>query len=316
MHINDINKNEQKEMKNKVKEREKRIKQMNERHTQDFDLDTETVINMTNRNNIKQQNRKMQVNQKQKRKIQKKKKRIKRIIKWTSILLLVIGSIIFAMVSPIFNIKEIDVSNNNIIPKDTIISLSGLKTEQNIFRFLKSNVEKSIKENPYIESVKIHRNIPNKVAIEVEERTRSYSLQFLNSYAYINNQGYILEISENNPNMTIIKGFTTKEENIVPGNRLEKEDLEKLETIIKLTTLSKENGLDGKITSIDISDKNEYIVYIEEEKKTIYLGNNNNLNTKMLYVKKIIEEESGKEGTIYVNGDFSNKFKAYFREKV
>ena len=26
--------------------------------------------------------------------------------------------------------------------------------------------------------------------------------------------------------------------------------------------------------------------------------------------------EAGKEGTIYVNGDFSNKFRAYFREKV
>ena len=36
----------------------------------------------------------------------------------------------------------------------------------------------------------------------------------------------------------------------------------------------------------------------------------------LLYVKKIMETEAGEEGTIFVNGDFSNKFKAYFRKKV
>ena len=36
----------------------------------------------------------------------------------------------------------------------------------------------------------------------------------------------------------------------------------------------------------------------------------------MLYTKKIVEEEAENEGTIFVNGDFTNKFKAYFRETV
>ena len=40
------------------------------------------------------------------------------------------------------------------------------------------------------------------------------------------------------------------------------------------------------------------------------------INPDKEYTKKIIEKESGNEGTIYVNGDFTNKFKAYFRQKV
>ena len=82
-------------------------------------------------------------------------------------------------------------------------------------------------------------------------------------------------------------------------------------------SIAKENEIDNKITGIDISNKNEYILYLAEEKKTAYIGNDSNLTTKILYIKEIMEKyEAGKEGTIFVNGDFTNKFKAYFREKV
>ena len=55
---------------------------------------------------------------------------------------------------------------------------------------------------------------------------------------------------------------------------------------------------------------------MEEEKKTIYLGDESNLSNKMLYVPTILEENQGKEGTIYLNGDINNDFKPRFREKV
>lgn len=304
------------ENRNRVKEREKRIKQMNRKENDDFDFETETVINMTNKNNRKVESRNRIKNEKVQKRKQKKKKRIKMILRLTMLILLIIGSMAFAMISPIFNIKDIEVLNTNILSKETIISLSGLTINQNLFRFLKLDVEKSIKENPYVEDVKINRKLPNKIQIEVKERQRNFNLQFLNGYAYINNQGYILEISEDKQNMTILKGMETKEEDIVPGNRLCNNDLEKLESVIKIMTVAKENELDNKITSIDISNKSEYIIYLEEEQKTVYLGNDNNLNTKILYVKKIIEDEAGKEGKIFVNGDFSNKFRSYFRENV
>ncbi len=36
----------------------------------------------------------------------------------------------------------------------------------------------------------------------------------------------------------------------------------------------------------------------------------------MLYVQAIIEQEKGKEGEIFLNGDLNNGFRPYFREKV
>lgn len=309
-------KHEEKNIKQKQRQREKRIKEMKKNEETEFDFDTETVINMTNKNNknfMKKNNAAISKNQ---RKIAKKKKRVKRIIKWTSLALIIIAGAIFAFASPLFNITQIEVINTNLLSKDKVISLSGIKKDQNIFRFLKSDVIKKIKEDPYVQDVKINRQLPNKVQINIEERQRNFSLEFLNGYAYINNQGYILEISQDKLNLPVIKGASTEENNITPGKRLEQKDLEKLEVAIKIMTIAKENELDEKVTSIDISNKNEYILYLESEKKTVYLGNQENLTTKMLYTKKIIEKESGNEGTIYVNGDFTNKFKAYFRQKV
>lgn len=308
----------QKEQKRKTKEREKRIKKQNSQKKVEnqFDYDNEMVIKMTNKNNQKQEEKTKQKMSKKQRQILKKKKRIKLMLKFTALLIIIIAGIIFALVSPIFNIKEINVSNNNQINTETIISLSQLNLGQNIFKFNKNKVNKNIKTNAYIESVEIKRKLPNKVQIQIEERKQEYNVEFLNGYAYINNQGYILQISEEKQALPTIQGISTPDEQIVEGNRLNSEDLEKLEVIIQIMNICKNYELDSKITNIDISTKDEYTLYLEEEKKTIYLGDKSNLSNKMLYLQVIIEENRGKEGAIFVNGDLNNNFKPRFKEKV
>lgn len=279
-----------------------------------FDLDTETVIGMTNRNNQRIRNQKQnRMTRKQEKKARKIKK-IKRFLKAILLLIIIIAAICFALISPIFNINEINVTGNEKLNSDTIVSLSELQKGQNLFKFNKSKVKENIKTNPYVENVTIKRKIPNKVEIVIEERKQSFNVEFLNGYAYINNQGYILEMSENKVDMPVIKGISTGEEQIKEGNRLNDEDLSKLEVVIQIMSICKEYKLDTKISSIDISNVNNYILTMDGEKKTIELGNSNNLNTKILYIPSILESNQGKEGTIYLNGDFNNGFSPRFRE--
>ena len=302
--------------KKKIKEREKRIKQRKTEQKSQFDFDTETVIGITNKNNKNKQPNVQKRMTKKQAKIERKKKKLKKIIKLITLFLLIIGGFVFALVSPIFNIKEIQVSNNNQIATETIISLSQLQLGQNLFRFNKNKIEKEIKTNPYIESVTIKRKIPSKIEISVKERNRNYNVEFLNGYAYINNQGYILEISDQKLDLPTIQGISTDAEQIVEGNRLNTEDLEKIETVIQIMNICKNYELDQKVSAIDITNKNNYIIYMNEEKKIINLGDESNLSTKMLYVPTILKENEGKEGTIYVNGDINNNFKPRFKEKV
>lgn len=307
---------EEKENRKKTKEREKRIKQRKIEQKSQFDFDTETVIGMTNKNNQKKMQEKRNRMTKKQAQILKKKKKIKKIIKLMTLFLLIIGGVVFVLVSPIFNIDEINVTNNEQISTETIVSLSQLQIGQNLFKFNKNKVEKELKTNPYIESADIRRKIPNKVEIIIEERKKNYNVEFLNGYAYINNQGYILEISEQKLDLPVIQGISTEADQVTEGNRLNEQDLSKLETVIQIMNICKDYELDAKVSAIDITNKSDYILYMEDENKTIHLGDESNLSNKMLYVPAILEENKGKEGTIYVNGDINNNFKPRFWEKV
>lgn len=248
-----------------------------------------------------------------------RRKKIRAIKKMSVIALmaiLLIGGIVYFFLSPVFNVKAIEVINNNYITSEQIISSSGIKVQENMFKFSKKDSQNNILSNPYIEKVNISRNLfTNKVQIDVQERTATLMLEYGNSYVYINNQGYILEISTTKLNTPILKGYVTPLSQVKPGNRLNKEDLERLETVLNIMETASSNGIDNLISQIDIKDKDDYIMFLEEEDKTVYLGSCSNLSTQMLYVKKMIETEKGVEGEFFVNMDL-NKGRTVFREKV
>ena len=100
-----------------------------------------------------------------------------------------------------------------------------------------------------------------------------------------------------------------------PGNRLNKEDLTKLEMALKIRDAAQSNELDKILTGIDITDESEYKIIFESEAKTAYLGDCSNLSTRMLYIKTILQQENGHEGEIFVNIDLNNEY-PFFREKV
>ena len=64
----------------------------------------------------------------------------------------------------------------------------------------------------------------------------------MGKYAYINSQGYILEVADTNNGLPIIQGIATNEEEIVPNSRLNEDDLTSLENIIKIMDIAKEIG--------------------------------------------------------------------------
>ncbi len=301
----------------KAKEREKRIEERKKLDFDDkFDFDTETVIGMTNKNKIKQEEQKKKEFTKQQRKRNRLVKRVKKIVKLIILLGIIIGAIVFATCSPIFNITDIEVLNNNRVSSDTVISLSGINTNENIFRFIATKVSNNIKQNAYIEDVKIKRVLPNKVQIEVTEREPKFSIPVLGEFAYISTQGYILEIAQNELNLPIIYGLQTAEESITVGNRITDADLTSLEMILRIMNAMKDSGLAERVTSIDISNKNDYSIYMQEDRKTIHLGDGSNLSNKMLYVMAILEEEKDVAGEIFANGDLNSDFRVYFREEV
>ena len=219
------------------------------------------------------------------------------------------------MLSPFFNIKNIEIVGNQKLTNEEIISLSQVQKDENTFKLVKSNVQKNIKQNAYVENVKIKRNLPDTITIEIEERTPTYMITFANAYAYINNQGYFLEISKDKLELPILTGFLTKEEDIQEGNRLCVEDLQRLDEVLQIMKSATSNEIASLVTKIIIANKQNYILELKDEKKTVQMGDTSNLSTKMLYIKSILEQNKKIEGEILVNTDLNNKG-AIFRKKV
>lgn len=246
----------------------------------------------------------------------KKNRRVKIFIKLLLLLAVIIGLIIYLMLSPIFNIKNINVEGNKDISSEQIISLSKVQKEANLFKVSNKDTVSAIKENPYVKTVEIKRTLPDTITFVITERVATYMLEYGSSYAYIDNQGYILEISANTKEgLAKIIGYETSHDDIVPGKRLCENDLKKLNTVLKITATSKTNRIDSLITRINIEDGNNFILYLSTEQKTVYLGDCTNLDTRMLYVKAILDKEKGIAGEIYVNMNLNEK-DPYFRQDV
>ncbi len=125
----------------------------------------------------------------------------------------------------------------------------------------------------------------------------------------------MLDISNEKLEVPILVGFTTDLSNIKAGNRIDVEDLKKMEMIIKIYEEAKLNELNQLITKIDVSDTKNFTLIMEGEGKTVYLGEGSDLNTRMLCLKSILEANQGRAGEIFLNVDL-NQERVYFRRST
>lgn len=305
-----------------------------------FSFDNEMVIGVTKKqenkeekkqlnnkkNNKKSQKNKNKSKNKKSKKINKlsaeeleaqRRKRIRnfRIIKYLMLICLFIALIIITMFSPIFNIKNVVVTGNEKITENEIISLSQVQLEENIYKINKYKTIKMIKENAYIEDVTIKRKLPSELQISIVERKPAFLIEYGASFVYIDNQGYMLEINTEKLELPILQGLQTESAEFIVGNRLNNNDLQKMNTVLKIMEISQNNDIASLITRIDIEDEKNYKILFETKEKTAYIGNDSNLHTKMLTVKAILEKNEGIAGEIFVNMDLNNNY-PIFRQRV
>ena len=218
------------------------------------------------------------------KKLSKKARKIRYTMLWLTILAIIIGVIVLVLMSDLFNISKITVINTKILTEEQVVQASTLQTNQN--RFKKSKL----------------------IVIDIEEREATYMIKQEEKYAYIDNQGYILEISTIPINGPIITGVVSQ--NITPGNRLEVKDLKKLDTLIEIRESAKAQNIAELITEVDISDDRNFILSIPSHKKTVEFGNGSDINIKILKLIEVLKKTEGQEGTIFM------KNRVYFSEKV
>lgn len=305
-----------------------------------FNFDDEYIIGISNsasqlkqqvkykKKNVKKRPKKQVKNtenikkfSKKRPKMNEKKRNISnKFVKIIASCCLIVGAGCFLCLSPTFNVQEIIVEGNSIIPDDTIRSLSGIELYKNIFLIDKINITSGVEENPYVTTVNVSRVLPNKIKIQIEERIEKYLLEFAEGkYAILDGQGYILNIISEFKDLPVIVGAETNINELIKvegnRNRLCQKDLKKLDIVANIIQTAQSYEVNSFITKIDISDANNIKLILESEDKVAYLGNCSDLNARIQYMKEILNREKGKKGIMFINVNLSTE-KVFFREDV
>ncbi len=241
----------------------------------------------------------------------KKRKRRKRRLIILLIIIAIIGIYAYLLNADIFKIKDIEIIGNKQLRQEQIYEQLGVKLGESIFSNFNIVTKVRLKQNRYIEDVKITKKYPNKLLVEIKERENKYQIQTETGlYIYIDCQGYITNCATEKLDLITIIGMNITENDLENKNRLEDEDLTvKLENILQIEKEMQEIEIFEKITEIQVKDN--YIISLENE-ITINLGNATDLKSRMYYVKAILNKETGNTGTINVNGNLNEGFSPYF----
>ena len=229
-------------------------------------------------------------------------------------IIIVIAILAYLLKSDTYNIKQVEIEGNVEITKEEAISLSDIKVGQNIFLTSELVTKVKMKENGYIEDVKLKKVYPNKIEIQLTERKKDYQiLTETGSYIYIDEQGHILQTSTTKADLKTITGMSISEEQAKQLKRLEQNDLDKMEKILHIKAENEKIGIEQNIVQIDV--ENEYVLHYKDDSIIINLGDAEDLSEKMFYVKAILKEEKDNSGTVYVNGNINEGFAPYFSAK-
>ncbi len=295
------NKEKAKKQKQYQKQKLKEIKAARKKEKQE-NQQLELDLNINNTKNIS--NKKI------------KKKKGKGIVKFILFIILILGIIAF-LKSPFFTLQKINVKGNNKVKSSEIIKLSQIETNKNMFQKNLLFLNKNLKKNTYIKNASLKIVSSSEIELDIEERVEKYYISASNKFYTIDNSGMILkEIITEPTNLIKLSIFKTELANIKVGEKLNESDIKDIEDISNII----KNYIYTIKSDIEISEayyneKIGYVINLSQEKKVVYLGDKNKMETKILYLKKIIEQEKGIEGEIFLNKDFKDKFPV-FREKV
>ena len=138
--------------------------------------------------------------------------------------LLIIGYL-YLISHPYFAIREITVRGCKELTEKEILSLAAVKTRQNIFALSLGDVQKRVLVNPWIKDAYVGRELPNRLIIDLRERTAVSLVKKDNSFYLMDINGVTFKKLEMNDEMDlpILTGYqgTDKDAQILMGRTLD-----------------------------------------------------------------------------------------------
>lgn len=210
-------------------------------------------------------------------------------IKYILITTFILITILLIVVNlPMFDITSVVLTGNAKITQEEVEDVIVGQDVKNIFWISDYKVEKAIENLPYVKEAKVSKTLPGQLNIDINEREPiAYLLYNKDSYIYMDNEGYALEVSseplENSP---LITGVNFG--NFILNEPLNFEDEYTLQMINTLCENIEKYNLGNYEITIDLSQ--DFNVKLIINDITVGLGEFEDIDKKMRYLKSILEE--------------------------
>jgi len=201
-------------------------------------------------------------------------------------ILLVAVGLYFFMHSPLFSIKNIKVTGNNLLEEEKILNLSQLASGQNIMKIKKEEIIKRISVHPLVKAVELKRHLPSTLEILVTERRPVGLLVCQDGFIQVSEEGYFLALVHDIGNyiLPVINGIDL-EELPGPGQIIKNDGLDIALDVIKESSPELLNNL----VEINIANKRHILAYTIDGIE-IRLGSLENITKKLTDLNLILED--------------------------
>lgn len=225
------------------------------------------------------------------------------------ILVVIVGTVLSLTV--LFKVSEINVVGATSYSSQSVADASGIRIGDNLIRIsIPKARERILKQMLYIDTVEIKRQFPSGILITVEPSIPFAYVENDGEYCLVSRTGKILEEKAvPDGKRVILKGYQPKI--TAAGEMLVSED-ENKDKLFANISAELEKFEDMAINVIDISDRFN-IVFLCENRITVELGSQVDLEYKLIYANELISSHipKNKEGTVFIR----NNSEASFVEK-
>ena len=219
---------------------------------------------------------------------------IERIKAALCLVVLAAAVIFILMMTPLFSIKTIGVSGNNIISLSSIESRVGDLTGKNLFRTNKSEVEKRLEGLTYIKGVTISKKpFPPTLYIKIEEIVPAAYFTLDGRRLVLDSETRAVDDASTVPVNAIPEIIGISEAKYRLGKPLELANAEQLSSIKVFLSSAYSTGLLPSITKIDIGNTLD-ITFNYENRLDVRCGSSVELNRKIRMFKETVTNASMK----------------------
>ncbi len=212
-----------------------------------------------------------------------------------------------------FGMKKVEIRGNSRYTDEQILEACGFSPSDNLFGVDLDKAEKAIiKKYPYISNVSFKRILPSTLIITVTEDAPSYCAEIYGDYFLLSEDLRI--ISKHNIyedvevlDMPVIYLKLPQVERAVRGERIIFDKSSNYEHLIQFLSKLKDQEIYQRTDCIDASDRYHIVLYTDGSRYKIDIGTSENLDTKIRFVKKVIEEAYNDRSIVAINVEKVNQ---------